>query len=88
MTPSNTQPTPPIDTPPEAYTFQSDKEENITSNIHENTSNLDSNVNIGVTTSEPPSAFVPLVSPSSNAYFIVGDEAKSLDDFSIPNFNF
>lgn len=44
------------------------------------------NVNIGVTVLEPTSTFVPFVSPDAN--FIVSDEPGSLDDFSIPDFNF
>ncbi|CAI9293583.1 unnamed protein product [Lactuca saligna] len=81
-----TQATPATYTPPEVSTFESDKDENRTPDILENTYNVDLNVNIGVTILEPTSTYVPFVSPDAN--FIVSDELDSLDDFSIPDFNF
>lgn len=39
-----------------------------------------------MTVLEPTSTSVPFVSPDAN--FIVSDEPGSLDDFSIPDFNF
>lgn len=49
---------------------------------------MDSNVNIGVTILEPTPNFAPPLSPGFDEDFIIGDEPESLDDFSIPNFNF
>lgn len=51
------------DTPPEASTFEFDTEGNWTPNVLENTSNVDSVVNIGVNALEPPSTSIPHVSP-------------------------
>lgn len=74
--------------PPEVSNFESNLEENRTSGIHENTSNMDSNVNIGVSMLEPTYTSVPHVSLSFDEDFIIGEEPKPLEDFSIPNFRF
>lgn len=77
-----------IDTTLEVPTFESEKEENSTSNIPEHTSNVDSNVDIDVNILEPYSTSVPLDSSSADEDFVADDEPESLEGFSIMNSNF
>ncbi|CAI9272841.1 unnamed protein product [Lactuca saligna] len=69
--------------PPEGFTVESDEEENRSSCITGNTSNVESNVNIGV--------FVGNISysiPNSNINedVILGDDPEPIDGFVLPSF--
>lgn len=69
--------------PPEGSTLEFDKEENRSSGITINTSNVESNVNIGVSTRNIYSSV-----PNSNVDedVIFRDDPKPIDDFVLPSF--